>query len=275
MGLAHAYRMFGLSLERPASEVGSKSKRAALQAVAIDESLAEAHAVLAFTTFWYDWEWEGVERHFKRALALDRDSADTYWMYAHLLSNLLRHDEALAMVSRARELDPLSGLIHAMEGQFLLHAGRPADARMRLEEAIELNPRSRIAHLFASSAYIELGCFDEAIIEARIAHDVCPVNSSARANEAYAHARAGRLSEASEILALLVELARKQYVSTYHIAIVYDGLGKTADAFTWLERAMKQRVPYMAFLAADPKWKNLRDDPRYLSLLRRLNLPTP
>jgi TolB-like protein/Tfp pilus assembly protein PilF len=274
VGLAHAYRMFGLSLERPASEVGSKSKTAALQAVAIDESFAEAHAVLAFTTFWYDWDWEVVERHFERAMALDRESADTYWMYAHLSSNLLRHDEALAMVSRARELDPLSGLIHAMEGQFLLHAGRSADALARLKEAIELNPSSRVAHLFASSAYIELGCFDEAILEARIAHDVCPVNSSARANEAYAHARAGRPFQASEILASLLELARKQYVSAYHIAIVYNGIGKTSDALTWLERSAEQRVPYLAFLAVDPKWKNLRDDPRCRALLRRLKLPT-
>jgi TolB-like protein len=122
VGLAHAYRMFGLSLERPPGEVGSKSKTAALQAVAIDESLAEAHAVLAFTTFWYEWEWEGAERHFKRALELGPDSADAGWMYAHLRSTLLRHDEALAMVARARALDPLSSLIHAMEGQFLVHA---------------------------------------------------------------------------------------------------------------------------------------------------------
>jgi TolB-like protein len=125
VGLAHAYRMFGLSLERPAGEVGSKSKTAALQAVAIDETLAEAHAVLAFTVLWYDWDWHVAERHFKRALALNPDSADTWWMCAHLSSNLLRHGEALGMVARARQLDPLSGLIHAMEGQFLLKAGRP------------------------------------------------------------------------------------------------------------------------------------------------------
>jgi serine/threonine-protein kinase len=274
VGLAHAYRMFGLSLERPTSEVGSKSKTAALQAVAIDETLAEAHAVLAFTTFWYDWDWKAAERHFKRALALDPDSADTYWMYAHLPSNLLRHDEALAMVSRARELDPLSGLIHAMEGQFLLHAGRPADAVARLKEAIELNPRSRVAHLFASSAYIEQRRFDEALQEARVAHDLCPVNSSARANEAYVKGRGGNRSEATETLTSLVELAAKQYVPASNVALIYNALGRTGEALTWLEQAMEQHDPWLVFLAADPKWKNLRDEPRYRALLQRLSLPT-
>jgi TolB-like protein/Tfp pilus assembly protein PilF len=171
VGLAHAYRMFGLSLERPPGEVGSKSKTAALQAVAIDETLAEAHAVLAFTTFWYEWEWEGTERHFKRALELGPDSADALWMYAHLRSSLLRHDDALAMVARARALDPLSSLIHAMEGQFLVHAGRTADAVPRLKEAIELDPRSRVAHLFAAKAYIEQGLFEEGLKEAQISHE--------------------------------------------------------------------------------------------------------
>lgn len=274
VGLAHAYRMFGLSLERPPSEVGSKSKTAALQAVAIDETLAEAHAVLGFTIFWYDWEWEGAEGHLKRALELGPDSADAWWMYAHLLSNLLRHDEALAMVARARALDPLSSLIHAMEGQFLLHAGRTADAVPRLKEAIELDPRSRVAHLFAAKAYIEQGLFDEGMKEAHVAHDLCPTNSSARANEAYACALAGRPSEATKILAALLQLAAKQYVPAFNIAIIYNALGQAGEALTWLERAMEQRVPYMTFLASDPKWKNFRDDARYLSLLRRLNLPT-
>jgi len=274
VGLAHAYRMFGLSLERPPGEVGSKSKTAALQAVAIDETLAEAHAVLAFTTFWYEWEWEGAERHFKRALELGPDSADGWWMYAHLRSNHLRHDEALAMVARARALDPLSSLIHAMEGQFLVHAGRTADAVPRLKEAIELDPRSRVAHLFAAKAHIEQGLFEEGLNEAQISHDLCPTNSSGRANAGYACALAGRLSEATKILVTLLELAAKQYVPAYNIAMIYNALGQTGDALTWLERGMNQRAPYMTFLASDPKWKNLRNEPRYLALLRRLNLPT-
>jgi TolB-like protein/Flp pilus assembly protein TadD len=273
VGLAHAYRMFGLSLEKPANEAGPKSKTAALQAIAIDNTLPEAHAVLAFTTFWYDWDWRLAEQHFKRAMALNPHSADTCWMYAHLLSNLGRHGEALAMVARARELDPLSGLIHAMEGQFLLYAGRPDDAVARLEEALALDPRSRVSHLFASSTYIAQGRFEEAIEEARMAHDLCPVNSSGRANEAYAHARAGRQSEASEILAALMELATKRYVPASNIALIHNAIGRRDEASAWLEQAVEQHDSWLVFLGVDPKWKNLRDDSRYLALLRQLNLP--
>jgi Flp pilus assembly protein TadD len=143
-----------------------------------------------------------------------------------------------------------------------------------LKEAIELDPRSRVAHLSASSAYIELDHFDEALREARIAHDLCPANSTARANTAYALARAGRLSDASEILSSLVDLSAKQYVPTSNIALICTALGRTDDALTWLGQALEQHDPWLVFLAADPKWKNLRQDPRYLALLRRLNLPT-
>lgn len=274
VGLAHAYRMFGLSLERPPIEVGSKAKAAALQAIAIDQTRAEAHAVLAFTIFWHEWDWGAAEEHFRRAFGLDPNSADTHWMYAHLRSSLGRHGDALEMIGRARELDPLSGLIHAMEAQFLLHAGRPVEAAIRAREAIELEPRSRVAHLFASGAHIEQGRFSEAVHEARISHDLCPSNSSGRTYEAYAHARAGRQSQADKIVSDLVEVAEKQYVPCYNIALVYNALGRTGEALEWLERAVEQKTPWLVFLGVDPKWKNLRRNPRYLALLRRLSLPT-
>lgn len=273
VGLAHAHRMSGLSLEKPANEAGPKSKTAALQAIAIDATLAEAHAVLAFTTFWYDWDWRLAEEHFKRAIVLNPDSADTMWMYSHVHSNLGRHAEALAMIAHARELDPLSGLIHAMEGQFLLHAAKAHEAASRLEEAVGLDHRSRVAHLFTSDAYIALGRFDDAIGQARIAHSLCPTNSSARANEAYAHAKAGRQQEAREILATFLKLSAKRYVPATNIALIYNALGRTDEAFTWLERAVEQRVPWLVFSGVEPKWKNLSNHPRYQALLRQLNLP--
>jgi tetratricopeptide (TPR) repeat protein len=143
-----------------------------------------------------------------------------------------------------------------------------------LKEAIELDPRSRVAHLFAAKAYIEQGLFEEGLREAQISHDLFPTNSSGLANAAYGYALAGRPSEAIRILDALLELAAKQYVPAFNIAMIYNALAQTGDAITWLERGMEQRAPYMTFLASDPKWKNLRDEPRYLALLRRLNLPT-
>jgi serine/threonine-protein kinase len=263
VGLAHAYRMFGLSLDMPTSEVGPKAKSAALEAIAIDENLAEAHAVLAFSMFWYEWDWSAAEKHFKRALQLNPNSADTHWMYAHLSSNVGRHREGLAAIARARELDPLSGLINALEGQFLLHAGQTDEAVSRLREALELDPQSRVAHLFAASAYIEKGRYREAVAEAGIARVLTPENTQALAFEAYAKAKLEQRAEAREALESLLQLSSERYVPPYNIAMLYNGLDEPREALAWLDRAFERHDPKMVFLKVEPKWKNLRDHPQF------------
>jgi TolB-like protein/Tfp pilus assembly protein PilF len=272
VGLAHAYRMFGLSLDMPTSEVGPKAKEAALKAVEIDDTLAEAHAVLGFTLYWSEWNVSEAARHFRRALALSPNSVDSLWMYAHLPSNLGDHDEALQLIARAHQLDPLSGLIHAMEGQFLLHAGRVSEAVERLEEAIDLDPKSRVAHLFASSAYIEAGRYDDAIAEARASYELAPSNTQPLAFEGYAHAKAGRRSEACTLLEKLLEMDRNRYIPRQNIALLYNALDDPTEALSWLERAVEQRDFKLVFLKVEPKWKNLRGEPRFAVVLRRINL---
>jgi TolB-like protein/Tfp pilus assembly protein PilF len=272
VGVAHAYRMFGPSLEMPPGEVGPRAIAAARKAVQIDDTLAEAHAVLAFNTFWYEWAWDVAERHFKRALELDPNSADTHWMYAHLPSNMGRHAEALTAIARARAIDPLSGLINAMEGQFLLHAGRVDEAIARLREATDLDPRSRIAHLFTASAYIENGRFEDAIAEAAAAQRLTPINTQGRALEAYAHARLDNRAAAVGALNELLELSKHRFVSPYHIAIIYAGLEELDAAVSWLERGYEVRDPKMVFIDAEPKWKVLRRLPRFVGLLNKMNL---
>jgi serine/threonine-protein kinase len=247
VGLAHAYRMYSLSLEMPPTEVAAKGKAAALKAVQLDDSLAEAHAVLAFHMYWFDWAWSAAEKHFGRALALDPNSVDTRWIYAHLLSNAGRHQEALAMIARARSLDPLSGLINAMEGQILLHAGRTDEAIARLRDAIELEPRSRVAHLFAASAYIEKGLFADAVAEADAARALTPANTQALALAAYANARRGQGREATAALGELLQLSKQRYVSPYHVAIAWNGLNKPSDAIAWLERGSRSVIRRWSF----------------------------
>jgi TolB-like protein/Tfp pilus assembly protein PilF len=272
VGLAHAYRMFGLSLDMPACEIGPKAKETALKAIEIDPDLAEAHAVLAFTLYWYEWDMNGATRHFQRALELNRESADTLWMYAHLPSNLGHHEEALRLIARARQLDPLSGLINAMEGQFLLHAGQVSGAILRLHEALELNPKSRVAHVFLSSAYIEQGRYDDAIVEARASHGLAPANTQPLAFEGYAHAKAGRQTEARAVLDRLLEMTRIRYVPPQNVALIHNALDQRDAAFEWLERAVEQRDPKLVFLKVEPKWKNLHHESRFMRILQRINL---
>jgi len=271
-GLAHAYRMFALTLEMPPGEVLPKARAAAEKAIALDGSLAEAHAVLAFNIFWREWNWSASEDHFQRALALNPNSADTRWMHAHLYSNTGRHEEALGEIAHARELDPLSGLIHAMEGQFLLHAGRTDAAVARLREALELDPSSRVAHLFSASTDIETARFADAVAEARSARALSAGDTHAIALEAYASARLGRVAESRAQLEELLRLSKTRYVPPYHIAIVYDGLEESAEALTWLERGFAQRDPKMTFVGVEPRWKKLRRHPRFVRLLKQMNL---
>jgi len=274
VGLAHAYRMFGLTLDLPTQEVGPKSKSAALKAIELDDSLGEAYAVLAFSLFWYEWAWETSQKYFERALELDPNNAYTHWMYAHLCSNLGRHEEALAGIARARELDPLSGLIHAMEGQFLHHAGRTDAAIDRLRESLELDSKSRVAHLFTANAYIEKGRLEDALEEASAARTLSPSNISAIAVEAYANAKLGRTEKARGALEQCLEWRRDRYVSPYQIALICNGLDQAAESLSWLERGFQERDAWMTFLKVDPRWNNLRHDTRFVQLLKRLKLLT-
>jgi len=270
VGLADAYRS-ALVGDMPPSEILPKAKEAAQKALEIDDTLAEAHAELGFIIFWYDWDWSAAEYQFKRALELDPNSADTHLFYAHLLSNMARHSEALEEVKRARELDPLNLRTNALEGQFLIHAGRTDEALARLQKTFEMAPIYYFAHFFASSAYIEKGMFPEAIAEAQKAREFSgPTNSHPLGFLGYALAKSGKQAEARTLLADLLKSSSERYVSGYNIALVCNGRGNRDEALTWLERAYRERDQRMVFLKVDPKWNNLRGDSRFQSLMQRL-----
>ena len=270
VGLADAYRS-ALAGDMPPTELLPKAKAAAQKAIDIDDTLADAHAELGFIIFWYDWDWNGAEKQYKRALQLDPNNADTHLFYAHLLSNIGRHAEALAAVKRARELDPLNLRTNALEGQFLIHAGRTDEALARLQKTFEMTPNYYFAHLFAASAYIEKGMFPEAIVEAHKARELSgPTNSHPMGFLGYALGKSGKQAEAREVLAELLKSASERYVSPYNIALIYNGLGDPDKTFAWLERAYEQRDQKIVFLKVEPKWNNLREDPRFQDLMRRV-----
>src|SRR5438876_6807116 len=245
-----------------------KAKAAAQKAIEIDDTLAEAHAELGFTIFWYDWDWNASENQLKRAVELDPNSADAHLFYAHLLSNTGRHAEGLAEVKRARELDPLDLRINGLEAQFLLHAGKPDEALTFLHRTLELNPNNWFAHMFASSAYIEKGMFAEAVAEARKAKELNSANSQPIGQLGYALAKAGKQAEARTVLEELLKLSTQRYISPGNIALIYNGLGEREETLAWLERGFEQRDVKMVFLKVEPKWNNLRSDPHFQNLLR-------
>ncbi len=271
-GLSDAYRAQALSGEIPATDVMPKAKAAALKALEIDPSLAEAHTSLSSIIFWYDWNPQAAEDQLRRALQLNPNNADAHIFYAYLLSNTGRHADALAEAKRAGELDPLSLVINALEGQFLLHAGKPDEALAKLQKTFELDANFGLAHLFAASALIEKGMHTEAIAEARKAGDLNSLGGQPVALLCYALVKSGKPAEAREELEKLLNLSKERYVSPYQIALIYNGLGERDKTFAWLERGFEQRDPRMTFLKVEPKWNNLRAEPQFAGLMRRMNL---
>ena len=271
VGLARAYQTLPPASEFPPTEFFPKAKAAAQKALEIDDRLAEAHVVLGWILFWYEWDWEAAEIQDRRAIEFNPNSADAHEVYAHLLSNTGRHAEALVEIKLARELDPLNLRINAFEGQFLLHAGKIDEALVQLGKTFELSPNFWLTHNFASSAYIEKGMYLEAIAEARQAREFSGVSSHPLAFSGYALAKSGRTAEARAALDELSKLSTGRFVPPYHIALIHNGLGEEDQALTWLERGFEQRDAKMVFLKVEPKWNNLRSEPRFVALMRRMN----
>ncbi|MCM3873411.1 MAG: protein kinase [Pyrinomonadaceae bacterium] len=269
-GLSEAYRSLAIAGDLPPTEFLPKAKEAAQKAIDLDDTLAEAHTALGVAIYWGDWNWSAAEKQYKRALELNPKSAEAYLYNAHLLSNTGRHPEALAEAKRARDLDPQDLRINALEGLFLIHAGKSDEALARLQKTFELDPNYWLAHSFAASAYIEKGMFTEAVAEARRARELFDGSSQPIAFQGYALAKSGKQAEARALLEDLLTLSTERYVTSYHIALVYNGLNERDKTLAWLERAYQERNPRMAFLKVEPKWNNLRGDPRFQDLLRRV-----
>ncbi len=271
-GLADAYRASAVGGEMPSAEFMPKAKAAALRAIELNDTLSEAHANLGHVLFWYDWDWSAAENQFKRALELDPNSADARQFYAHLLSNTGRHAEALAEIKRAREIDPLNLRVGALEGLFLFHAGRTDEAIDRWHKTLALDSNYRLANMFAVRAYIEKGMFVEALSATRKARELSAVSTEPIAYGTYALAKSGEAAEARAALDELRGLSKTRWVPPYNFALVHNALGESDEALGYLEKAFAEKDVRMVFLKVEPKWNNLRSEPRFIDLMRRMRL---
>ena len=271
VGLADAFR--APALEMAPTDALPKAKAVALKAIELDESLADAHAVLGWVIFWFEWDWPSAETQLKRALELDPRNADAHSYYANLLSITGRHAEALAEAKLARELDPLNLRVNALEGQVLVYAGQVDPGLDRLQKTLELDPNYALAHNFAALGYIAKQMFAEAADEAHKAIKADPANLRAKSQLGYALARAGKISEAQAVVDEMVRASAEKYVSAASIALVFNGLDDREKTLAWLERALQERDPRLVFLRVDPYWSNLRSDPGFEAVLRRIGPP--
>jgi len=261
-----------LTNDAPPQEMMPMARDAANKAVELDPTLAEGWMALANSDFWYDWNWQASEEHFRRGLELDPRSPVTHGLYAHLLSNVGRHEEAVIEIKRALELDPPNPLLNAMQGQILCLAGRLDESTQKLKATIDLDPNFWLAHLFISRNYAIEQRWDEAIASAAKARDITTGNSEAIATVGYALAKSGKIEEARKVLRDLENKSSSHYVSAYAMAQIHLGLGDRAKALDDLERAYQQRDTLMVFLKVEPRWNELRSEPRFAELIKRMNL---
>jgi serine/threonine protein kinase/Tfp pilus assembly protein PilF len=275
-GLADTYDLLGgpeAGGDMPPNEVLPKAKAAALKALEIDETLAEPHVSLAHVKYFYDRDWAGAEREYKRAIELNPNYPVAHQWYAIYLSVVGRQSEALAEIRRAQELDPLSLSINAWLGRILDLAGERDQAIEQLRKTLELDPNFMLAHLRLGLAYEEKGMYDEAISEFRQVLQLSGGKPLGIAALAHAYALAGKREEAQKNLAELLQLSQQRYVSPASIAIIYVALDDKDQAFAWLEKANEIRDMNAVRLKVDPRFASLRSDPRFAALVRRIGLP--
>ena len=269
--LSNAYRAMVLTNEASPGELMPKARAAAEKAIELDSELAAGWAALASCNFWYDWDWHSAEEHFKKSLALDPSNAQAHAFYAHFLSNTGRHDDAIAEIKRARQIDPLDLLINAIEGQILCFAGRNDESITALQAVTLTDPNFWLGHLFISRDYIKKELWDDAIAAAVKAMDITGGNSEATGTIAFALAKSGRRSEVQKLLAELDTRAKSRFVPSYTTAQVYLAMGERSRALELLEKAFAQREPLMVFLKVEPKWDELRNESRFINLIKRMN----
>ncbi len=275
--LADCYTDLGTYAYLPGKEVFPKAKAAALKALEIDDSLAEAHAALGYAKFGYDLDWSGAEVEFKRAIELNPNSVNIHYAYSQFLIASGRNDEGLAEDRQALSLDPLSPKTMGIMGYHYLSAGKYDDSITQFKKALELDPSLPWLHSMLSWTYTRQGAYAQAIAENEsMGTQVYPAtreNQLLSASLGWEYALAGRRSDAGKVLRQLKALEAHDDADYYNLAIVYLALGDKDQSFKALERAFEQHTGSMAFLKSDPFWKDVRSEPRYQDLLRRIGLP--
>lgn len=271
-GIADCYTLLGFYTDATPAEVMPKAKAAALKALEIDESLGEAHTSLGDVLSFYDWDWEGAEREFLRAIELNPSYATAHHWYANYLGALGRHADARAEIACALHLDPLSLIINAWAG-VLLYVGREYEKAIdQLTKTVELDPGFSVAHAYLGMAHEERSSFPEAIAQFEAAVDISASSPVFLAMLAHGCALSGNTGEAVRILDSLVALAAHCYVPSYAIAVVYVGLRDFDAAFRWLTRACDERCIWLSLLNVDPRLDTIRADRRFSDLLQRIGL---
>ena len=274
-GLADAYALLGSMPNHEISrgEAMPKAKAAALRALQLNDSLADAHTSLAFVEMQYEWDWPGSDKEFKRALELNPNYATAHQWYAVWLMSQGKKDAALEEERRAQEADPLSTIIKTDTAQLLVYAGRYDEAVQQAQRALEIDPGFQLAHIYLAEAYNAKQDYQAAISELQRALAISKGDVWATSVLARTCALAGQKRKSDDILRDLLRGVKHREDLSLELAIVYAAQGENDQAFARLEKAYQRREGGLILLNVTPDFQSLRLDPRFDALAHRMGLP--
>jgi serine/threonine-protein kinase len=272
-GLADTYALFADYSVGLTKDSMPQAKAAAQRALELDDSLAAPHATLGTYLIIYEWDRVGGEKEFRRAIELDPTYATAHqWFASEMLAAAKRFDEALTELRRAEELDPLSPIIGTNLGDVLVHARRYDEAIAQYKRTLSLEPNFAYAHQALGWAYGFKGMYPEAIAETRKSFEL---NHDPQ-TQGYLGlwlAKSGGRDEAMKLLDQLKQESAQRYVPGGCFALIYIGLNEKEEALNWLEKEISNRSPGTVNYGISPDYDDLRSDPRFKAMLKRLNLP--
>jgi len=268
-GLSDSYYRLG-NMSLPPGEAMPMAKEAALKAVELDDNLAEAHSSLGLIKLYYDYDLTGAEREYKRALELNKFFSLTHLRYGSLLMYAKSFAQGMAELRLALELDPLSLRIIVTIGTCLFLMGRDEEALAQYQKALDLEQNHYPADFCMGVVYARQGRYEEALAKFGKVRRTVKEAYLPLAFEGYIFAVSGRRREAIKVAKQLEEAAKHAYVTYYGIAVVYAGLGEKERAIEWLEKTYEQHGDWMIWLNVAPEFDDLRADPRFIDLIKRI-----
>jgi serine/threonine protein kinase/TolB-like protein/Tfp pilus assembly protein PilF len=254
----------------PPKEGYTKAKWAAEKAIALDDTLAEAHNAVGLVKLYYDWDFPTAAKEFKQAIELNPNYSGAHSAYSGYFKALRQYPEEIAEAKRGQELDPLSAFTNMELGEAFYHARRYDEAIEQGTRALELDPHFFVAYHVRARAYEQKKMYAEAIADCQEWEKIFPDDPQALASLGHVYASMGKGREAEEIVNKLLEISKQRYFSPYWTAVAYAGLGDNDQAFQYFEKAFEDRYFLMIWMNSDPRMDNLRSDPRFADLVRRI-----
>jgi len=272
VGLAESLRETLLAADAVPADVFEPAKVAVQRALALAPNLAEALTEKGFSLYYFEFDWGGAEREFRRALAVNPNVAMAHFGLAQLLLTQDRPDEGFVHLRLARELDPMSPFLNTIEASYLLASGRRDEARARLTRAFDIAPDFYLAHRAQGLLHLAEQRPELGLASLRRAVTLADGNTRPSALLGMHLARLGQRDEARAILNHMLELAKTRFVPPVSLAVLHAALGENALALDALERAFAARDTQLVFLKDDPRWSGLRQEPRFAALMQALRL---